>query len=66
MKVAETAAIMIASLSILGLAGLTCHRMYYAHALDKMADAFYTEILHCTEEQRRRQGVGRANSPGSH
>lgn len=40
LKTIETAGIMITSLSMLGLAGLTYHRMYEAHTLNKMAEAF--------------------------
>lgn len=40
MKCLETAGIMVASLSVLGLAGLGYHKMYKSHALAKMEKAF--------------------------
>jgi hypothetical protein len=40
LKCLETAGIMVASISMLGLAGLAYHRYYQERALNKMADAF--------------------------
>lgn len=57
-KCLETAGIMVASLSVLGLAGLGYHRMYKARALAKMETAFAAEdhpMVNALIERRTRE-----------
>lgn len=50
-KATETAAVMVASIAMLGLAGLMYHRYYRAHAHSKMLEAFEGEH-HCEDHRK--------------